>query len=101
MPPRGILRPAAAFFIIKGIFKKRGIAFFCKVCYNKISYLRIPSHGRQKLGDCMADINKIKRIIDPHKVPDKQFFLDLLDADKQTACENEHIDAVMTMLRII
>ena len=49
----------------------------------------------------MADINKIKRIIDPHKVPDKQFFLDLLDADKQTACENEHIDAVMTMLRII
>ena len=49
----------------------------------------------------MADYNKIKKIIDPHKEPDKHFFLDLLDADKQTAYEREHINAVMLMLRVI
>ena len=49
----------------------------------------------------MADLNKIKKIIDPHKEPDKQFFLDLLDGDRQTAYEGEHIAAVMSMLRYI
>ena len=49
----------------------------------------------------MADIKKIKKIIDPHKEPDKQFFLDLLDDEKQEAYEREHIDAVMFMLRYI
>ena len=49
----------------------------------------------------MADLNKIKKIIDPHKEPDKQFFLDLLDGDRQTAYEEEHIAAVMSMLRYI
>lgn len=49
----------------------------------------------------MIDIKKIKRIIDPHKEPDKQFFLDLLDADKQENYEREHINAVMVMLRLI
>lgn len=49
----------------------------------------------------MADINKIKKLIDPHKEPDKQFFLDLLDDEKQTAYEEEHMGAVMSMLRFI
>ena len=49
----------------------------------------------------MIDIKRIKKIIDPHKEPNKQFFLDLLDKDKQEAFEREHIDAVMYMLRAI
>lgn len=49
----------------------------------------------------MADFNTIKKIIDPHKEPDKQFFLDLLDDDKQAAYEEEHMRAVMSMLRFI
>lgn len=49
----------------------------------------------------MADIEDIKKIIDPHKEPAKQFFLDLLDYDKQWDYEREHIAAVMKMLRII
>ena len=49
----------------------------------------------------MADLKKIKKILDPHKEPDKQFFLDLLDNDKQVEYEREHIDAVMFMLRFI
>lgn len=49
----------------------------------------------------MIDIKRIKKIIDPHKEPNKQFFLDLLDKDKQEAFEREHIDAVMFMLRAI
>ena len=49
----------------------------------------------------MADIKTIKKILDPHKEPDKQFFLDLLDADKQAVCEDRHINAVMSMLRYI
>ena len=49
----------------------------------------------------MADIKRIKKIIDPHKEPDKQFFLDLLDSEKQLAWECDHIDAVMFMLRYI
>ena len=39
------------------------------------------------------------KLIDPKKQPDKQFFLDLLDTDKQTAYEEEHLRAVMLMLR--
>ena len=49
----------------------------------------------------MADLKKIKKILDPHKEPDKQFFLDLLDNDRQVEYEREHIDAVMFMLRFI
>lgn len=49
----------------------------------------------------MADFKRIKKLIDPHKEPDKQFFLDLLDVQKQESYEREHIDAVMFMLRAI
>lgn len=55
----------------------------------------------RKNGAGMADIKKIKEIVDPHKEPDKQFFLDLLDSEKQWTSECEHIDAVMFMLRVI
>lgn len=49
----------------------------------------------------MTDIREIKKIIDPHKEPTKQFFLDLLDSEKQWSYEREHIAAVMKMLRAI
>lgn len=49
----------------------------------------------------MADFKSLKNLIDPHKEPTKQFFLDLLDADKQWACEQEHVSAVMQMLKAL
>lgn len=49
----------------------------------------------------MADFKSLKNSIDPHKEPTKQFFLDLLDADKQWACEQEHVSAVMQMLKAL
>ena len=49
----------------------------------------------------MADFKELKNLIDPHKVPDKQFFLDLLDEDKQSSAEHRHIHAVMLMLKAL
>ena len=39
----------------------------------------------------MADFKTVKNLIDPHKEPDKQFFSDLLDGEKQQAYEDGHI----------
>lgn len=47
------------------------------------------------------DIEKIKQNIDPHKQADKQFYLDLLDADKQRSVEEEHISSVLAMMRVL
>lgn len=49
----------------------------------------------------MADLKEIRRILSPSKQPDKQFYLDLLDPDKQRACEEEHLSAVLIMLKAI
>lgn len=49
----------------------------------------------------MTDFDELKKLIDPRKNPDKEYFLDLLDGDKQIEYENKHIDAVMKMLRIV
>lgn len=49
----------------------------------------------------MTDADYLKNLINPHKEPDRQFFLELLDGDKQIAYENEHIGAVMKMLRLV
>lgn len=49
----------------------------------------------------MTDIEEIKNLIDPHKEPDKQFFLDLLDENKQNAAEHKHLQAVMIMLKAL
>ncbi len=49
----------------------------------------------------MTDIEEIKHLIDPHKEPDKQFFLDLLDENKQNAAEHKHLQAVMIMLKAL
>lgn len=49
----------------------------------------------------MADIQTLKNLIDPHKEPDKQYFLDLLDGDKQWQAEQTHIGAVMSMLKVL
>ncbi len=49
----------------------------------------------------MADIKEIKKILSPSKQPDKAFYLDLLDEDKQRAYEEEHLSAVLLMLKAI
>ncbi len=50
---------------------------------------------------CMTDFEKLKNLIDPHKEPTREFCLDLLDADKQTLYEDEHIRGVMLMLKAL
>ena len=72
------------------------IFFECRVIIKQRHFAH-----QQKTGARMADIKTIKKILDPHKEPDKQFFLDLLDVDKQAVCEDRHINAVMSMLRYI
>ena len=49
----------------------------------------------------MTEFEKLKNSIEPHKIPDKEFFLDLLDGDKQRAYEEERIAAVMVMLKVL
>ena len=49
----------------------------------------------------MADIKELKNLIDPHKEPDKQFFLDLLDENKQGAFEEAHLQAALSMLKVL
>ena len=49
----------------------------------------------------MADLKELKNLIDPHKEPDKQFFLDLLDQNKQGAAEQLHLQSVMQMLKAL
>ena len=44
---------------------------------------------------------KLQKIIDPKKTGDHEWFLSLLDDEKQRSYEDEHIEAVMQMLRII
>ena len=47
----------------------------------------------------MADIKDVKKILSPSKQPDKAFCLDLLDEDKQRVYEEEHLSAVLKMLK--
>ncbi len=49
----------------------------------------------------MADLKYIKKLISPSKQPDKNFYLDLLDEEKQTRYEEEHLSAVLLMLKAI
>lgn len=49
----------------------------------------------------MADLKQIKNLISPKKNPDKQFYLDLLDEEKQLRCEEEHVNAVMLVLKAV
>ena len=49
----------------------------------------------------MFDFQSAKNLIDPHKNEDKNFFLDLLDGDKQAEYEREHIAALMVMLKFL
>lgn len=49
----------------------------------------------------MIEIDNLKKLIESKKEPDKQFFLDLLDGDKQSEYENERIEAVMTLLKVL
>lgn len=49
----------------------------------------------------MADWGEIKKLIDPHKQPDKQFFLELLDGDLQREYEQRHLKGVLLMLKAL
>lgn len=49
----------------------------------------------------MADFKTLKNLIDTRKPADKNFFLEMLDNDKQFTYEEEHIQAVMLMLKAI
>ena len=52
-------------------------------------------------GFFMIDFKLAQNLIDPHKQPDKKFFLDLLDGDRQTEYERQHISALMLMLKVL
>ena len=45
-------------------------------------------------------IGQLRDFIKSHKEPDKQFYLDLLDEDKQRAYEDKRVRAVMTLLKL-
>ena len=49
----------------------------------------------------MKNIEELKNLIDPHKEPDKEFFLELLDGDAQRDFEEKHLKAVMAMLKAL
>lgn len=49
----------------------------------------------------MKQIRQLKNLIEPHKVTDKAFFLDLLDGEKQREYEDKYIFAVMTLLKVM
>ncbi len=49
----------------------------------------------------MADIENLKNLINPNRCADKNFYLELLDADKQREWEDKHISAVLSMLKIL
>lgn len=49
----------------------------------------------------MTDIQKLINLISSHREPDKEFFLSLLDGEKQRKVEDEHIKAVMLVLKAL
>ena len=49
----------------------------------------------------MTDFTRIKNLINPQKNADKDYFLSLIDVQKQKEYENEHINAVLVMLRAV
>ncbi len=49
----------------------------------------------------MTEIQKLLNLISPHKEPDRQFYLSLLDGEKQLAEEQEHLKSVMLVLKAL
>ncbi len=49
----------------------------------------------------MADISELKNLINPQKNADKNFYLELLDENRQREYENAHISAVLSMLKFL
>ncbi len=49
----------------------------------------------------LMNVQELKNLINPKKEPTEDYFLDLLDADKQLCEENAHIQAVMSLLRVL
>ncbi len=46
------------------------------------------------------DIERAKELISPHREPDRQWYLDLLDAETQAAYEGERLAALLKLLRV-
>ena len=44
---------------------------------------------------------ELVKLLDSHKLADKDWFLSLLDDEKQNQTETEHVEAVMQMMRLI
>lgn len=59
--------------------------------------------GGRRAGEIMPEmtLEELHKLIASHKEPDKQFYLDLLDADRQRAYEELHVRAVMTLLKTV
>lgn len=49
----------------------------------------------------MADLDLLKKTINPHRQTDKNFFLQLLDSDAQFSYESSRISACMQLLKIL
>lgn len=49
----------------------------------------------------MDEIESIKKVLNPNKTADKQFYLELLDDGAQRRWEDAHIAAVLSMLKIL
>ncbi len=47
------------------------------------------------------DIEQAKELLEPKKTTDKAWYLDLLDAEKQTAYEEDHLAALLKLLRLV
>lgn len=77
---------------------KKSISFCPNVCYTKryrqIITLRLFSGGIMDL-----TFTEMKNLIKSQKQPDKQFYLDLLDEEKQFAYEDMRVKAVMALLK--
>lgn len=49
----------------------------------------------------MDELENIKKILNPNKLADKQFYLELLDDEAQKRWEDSHIAAVLSMLKLL
>ncbi len=47
------------------------------------------------------DIDKAKELLEPHKTADKAWYLDLLDGETQVSYEEEHLAALLKVLRLV
>ncbi len=47
------------------------------------------------------DLEKAQSLLEPHREADRSWYLDLLDEEKQTSYEEEHLAALLKLLRLV